>query len=49
MDFTGSFVVCDLKMGDTDNLLSLGSYVRIEGHGHFLTLAKGCLHACNLK
>ena len=32
------------KSVDTDNLLISWRYVSIEGQGHFLTLAQGCVH-----
>ena len=33
------------KLVDTDNLLTSWRYVSIEGQGHYLTLAQGCVHS----
>ena len=52
LDFLGSFVACDLKVGTYIQLIEfmksfqgpLKSSQEIQGQGHLLTLAKGHLH-----
>ena len=43
LNFSGSFVACDLKVGRYRQHVQLRSVVSIKGQGHFLTLAKGHL------
>ena len=45
VDFSETIEACDLKVGKYRNFMTV--YVSIEGHGHFLTLAKSHLHIKN--
>ena len=44
VDFSETIEACDLKIGRYRQLIDLMRYVSIEGQGHYLTLAQGCIH-----
>ena len=44
VDFSETIAASDLKLVDTDNLLTSKRYVSIEVQGHYLTLAQGRVH-----
>ena len=44
VDFSETIEACDLKVGRYRQLIAFIKYVSIEGQGHFLTLAQGCVH-----
>ena len=44
VDFSETIEACDLKVGRYRQLIDFMKYVSIEGQGHFLTLAQGCVH-----
>ena len=43
--FSETIAACDLKVGRCRQLIDFMRYVSIKGQGHFLTLAKGCVHS----
>ena len=43
LNFSGSFVTCDLKVGRYRQHVELMKCCELKGQGHFLTLAKGHL------
>ena len=45
MDFSETIVASDLKGSRSRHLIR--RYVSIEGQGHFLTFAQGCVHTKN--
>ena len=44
VDFSETIEACDLKVGRCRQLIDFRRYVSIEGQGHYLTLAQGCVH-----
>ena len=45
VDFSETIAASDLKVSRSIHLIEyMKIYVSIEGQGHFLTLAKGCVH-----
>ena len=42
--FSETIEACDLKVGRYRQLIDSLRYVSIEGQGHYLTLAQGCVH-----
>ena len=44
VDFSETIKACDLKVGRYRQLIDFMKVCGIEGQGHFLTLAKGCVH-----
>ena len=44
VDLSETIAACDLKVGRYRQLIDFMRYVTIEGQGHFLTLAQGCVH-----
>ena len=44
VDFSETIAASDLKVSRSRHLIECMSYVSIEGQGHFLTLAQGCVH-----
>ena len=44
VDFSETIEACDLKVGKCRQLIDFIRYVSIEGQGHYLTLAQGCVH-----
>ena len=45
VDFSETIAASDLKVSRSRHLIDyMKIYVSIEGQGHFLTLAKGCVH-----
>ena len=44
VDLSETIEACDLKVGRYRHLIDFMRYVTIEGQGHFLTLAQGCVH-----
>ena len=44
VDFSETIAASDLKVSRSRHLIEYIRYVSIEGQGHFLTLAQGCVH-----
>ena len=44
VDFSETIEACDLKVGRYRQLINLMKVVSIEGQGHYLILAQGCVH-----
>ena len=44
VDFSETIEACDLKVGRYRQLIDLMKVVSIEGQGHYLILAQGCVH-----
>ena len=44
VDFSETIAASDLKVGRSRHLIEFMKFVSIEGQGHFLTLAQGCVH-----
>ena len=44
VDFSETIAASDLKVGRSRHLIEYMNYVSIEGQGHYLTLAQGCVH-----
>ena len=44
MDFSETIAASDLKLSRSRHLIEYMRYVSIEGQGHMLTLAEGCVH-----
>ena len=44
VDFSETVAASDLKVSRSRHLIEYMRYVSIEGQGHFLTLALGCVH-----
>ena len=44
VDFSETIEACDLKVGRYRQLIDFMKKVSIEGQGHYLTLAQGCVH-----
>ena len=42
VDFSETIAACDLKVGRCRQLIEVIRYVRIEGHGHFVTIYFPC-------
>ena len=47
VDFSETIAASDLKGSRSRHLIR--RYVSIEGQGHFLTLAQGCVHIINIQ
>ena len=44
VDFSETIAASDLKVSRSRHLIEYMKVVSIEGQGHFLTLAQGCVH-----
>ena len=44
VNFSETIEACDLKVGRCRQLIDFMKVVSIEGQGHYLTLAQGCVH-----
>ena len=44
VDFSETVAASDLKVSRSRHLIEYMKLVSIEGQGHFLTLAQGCVH-----
>ena len=44
VDFSETIAASDLEVGRSRHQLNIYRYVSIEGQGHYLTLAEGCVH-----
>ena len=44
VDFSETIAASDMKVSRSRHLIEYTRYMSIEGQGHFLTLAQGCVH-----